>query len=335
MGMYVKGYVQRVTMIVIAVAIVVASSLLSYCLFHEKLNNVGGQLNSYNAADYSIIYILNYGEALDNECLYPDTDIQFYQDAGMAHRLTVSSIMREGGISYNLKYLLPLSCLKPGEICITHNVAEAYKLNVGDTLFAEYSYSPEPVPVKVVSITQTDYDYRNPVIDNSIGVVFLGFDEEYFASMNSKYILFAEESKADELAIFPQIINEVINKSASIETVTTQGIGALAFEVLFSLVAVILTHILFFSKSNMPLYRCYLKGMDRFFMSAIPFGERLVFCLLPYTMVQCFSVSGIPENTLTKAFCMIPIIICGLYSIIMFVVDSLKLRRKGRLKWSS
>ena len=330
MGMYVKGYVQRVTMIVIAVAIVVASSLLSYCLFHEKLNKAGGQLNSYGAADYSIIYILNYGEAFDNECLYPDTDIQFYQDADMAHRLTVSSIMREDGVSYNLKYLSPLSCLKPGEICIAQNVAEAYELNVGDTLFAEYSYSPVPVPVKVASITQTEYDYRNPAIDNSIGVVFLGFDEEYFASTNNKFILFAEESKANELAIFPQIITEVINKSASIETVTSQGTGALAFEVLFSLAAVILTHMLFFSKSRMPLYRCYLKGMNRFFMSAIPFVERLVFCLLPCTIAQCFSVSGIPDSTLTKAFYMIPIIICGLYSIIMFAVDSLKLRRKGR-----
>ena len=330
MGMYVKGYVQRVTMVVIAVAIIMASSVLSYCLFHEKLNKVGGQLNSYGAADYSIIYILNYGEAFDNECLYPDTDIQFYQDAGMAHRLTVSSIMREEGGAYNLKYLLPLSGLKPGEICIAQNVAEAYKLKVGDALFAEYSYSPVPVPVKIAAITQTEYDYRNPAIDNSVGMVFLGFNEEYFGSTNSKYILFAEESKTDELAIFPQIINEVINKSASIETVTSQGTGALAFEMLFSLAAVILTHMLFFSKSRMPLYRCYLKGMNRFFVSAIPFLERLVFCLLPCTMAQCLSVSGMPESTLTKAFCMIPIITCGLYSIIMFAVDSLKLRREGR-----
>ena len=66
-------------MIIITVAIVVASSLLCYCLFHEKLNKVGGQLNSYDSADYSIIYILNYGEAFDNECLYPDTDIQFFR----------------------------------------------------------------------------------------------------------------------------------------------------------------------------------------------------------------------------------------------------------------
>lgn len=306
-----------------------SSSLLCYCLFHEKLNKVSGQLNSYDTADYSIIYVLNYGKAFNNECLYPDTDVQFYQDAGLSHRLTVSSIMREEGVSYNLGYLSPLSCLKPGEICIAQNVAEAYKLNIGDTLFAEYSYSSVPMPMKVSSIMQTEYDYGNPIIDNSIGVLFLGFNEEYCASTNGKYILFSEKTKADELSIFPQIIQDVINKSASINTVTSQGTGVLIFEMLFMLVAVVLTHTLFFSKSRTSLYRCFLKGMNRFLMTIIPFVERFVFCLLPCAVVQCLVSSGIPESAFKKTFCIIPIIICGLYSILMFAVDSLKLRRKG------
>ena len=75
MGMYVKRYVYRVTMIIIAVVGVLASSLLCYGLFHAKLNKVGGQLNSYDSADYSVIYILNYGGVFSNECLYPDTNI--------------------------------------------------------------------------------------------------------------------------------------------------------------------------------------------------------------------------------------------------------------------
>lgn len=335
MRMYVKEYAHRVTLIVIVVAIVMASSLLCYCLFHDKLNKVSGQLNSYNSADYSIIYTLNYGETFENECLYPDTDIQFYQDEDMSQRLTVSSVMREEGVSYNLRYLSHLSCLKPGEICIAQNVAKAYKLSVGDTIFAEYSFSPGPVPVKVASIVQTEYDYGNPAIDNNIGVVFLGFNKDYFARTNGKFILFAKESKADELAIFPQIINAVINKSASIDTVTSQGSSALVFEVLFSLAAVILAHMLFFSKSRMTLYRCYLKGMNRFLMPIIPLMERLAFCLLPCAMVQCLLTSGIPDSALRKTFCMIPIIIWGLYSVVMIAIDSLKLRRKGRRTWNS
>ncbi len=316
-------------MIVITVAIVVASSFLCSGLFHVKVNKIGGQLNSYDSADYSIIYILNYGKSFNNECLYPDTDIQFYRDADRSRRLTVSSIMREEGVLYDLGYLSCLSCLKPGEVCISQNVADAYDLSIGDDLFVEYSYSPLLVSVKVMDIMQTEYDYVNPSIDNDIGVVFLGFNREYAASTNSKFVLFAEKSKTDELAIFPQIISEVINKSGNVDNVTSQGAAALIVEIMFSLAAVILAHMLFFSKSNIPLYRCYLKGMNRFLMSIIPLVEKLVFCLLPCVMAQCLSVSGMSESSITKVFRIIPIVICGWYSIIMFAVESLKLRRKG------
>ena len=329
MGMYVKGYVYRVTMIIIAVAGVLASSLLCYGLFHAKLNKVGGQLKNYDSADYSTIYILNYGEGFPNECLYPDTDIQFYRDAEKSQRLTVSSIMREEGVSYDLSYLAPLFILKPGEVCISQNVADRYTLGIGDTILAEYSYSQEIVPVTVASIMQTEFDYGHPSTDNDVGVVFLGFNEEYASSTNGKCILFAEKSKADELAIFPQIINEVINKSVSNDYVLSQGVAALIFGALFSLVSVILAQIVFFSKSRMPLYRCYLKGMKRSLLPVIPLLERLVFCLLPCVAAQCLTASTIPDSSVARAYRLIPISICGLFCLIMFAVDLLKLRRKG------
>ena len=316
-------------MIIIAVAGVLASSLLCYGLFHAKLNKVGGQLKNYDSADYSTIYILNYGEGFPNECLYPDTDIQFYRDAEKSQRLTVSSIMREEGVSYDLSYLAPLFILKPGEVCISQNVADRYTLGIGDTILAEYSYSQEIVPVTVASIMQTEFDYGHPSTDNDVGVVFLGFNEEYASSTNGKCILFAEKSKADELAIFPQIINEVINKSVSNDYVLSQGVAALIFGALFSLVSVILAQIVFFSKSRMPLYRCYLKGMKRSLLPVIPLLERLVFCLLPCVAAQCLTASTIPDSSVARAYRLIPISICGLFCLIMFAVDLLKLRRKG------
>ena len=57
MGMYLKGYVQRVAAVITVIAVIMVSSLLSYGLFHKKLNSVSGQLNSYISADYSIILI--------------------------------------------------------------------------------------------------------------------------------------------------------------------------------------------------------------------------------------------------------------------------------------
>lgn len=329
MGMYLKGYVQRVAAIITVIAVILASSLLSYGLFHKKLNSVSGQLNSYNSADYSIIYILDYGEAFNNECLYPDTDVQFYRDADKSHRLTVSSIMREEGVSYNLAYLAPLSQLLPGEMCIPQNIADAYELSVGDTIYAEYPYSVTPEPVTVSAIMRTEYDYEHPVLDNDIGVVFLGFNEKHAVNTNGKFVLFAEESRAEELSAFPQIIKDVINKSECISTVLSQGTAALLFEAIFALASVILVHMAFFSRSYLPLHRCYLKGMKRFFMVAVPFIERLTFCLLPWTVIQHMATSGIPDSPVTMEYRIVPICICGSYCVITLIVDALKLRRKG------
>ncbi len=329
MGMYVKGYVQRVTMIIIAVGAILASSFLCYGLFHEKLNKVSGQINSYDSADYSTIYILNYGKAFNNECLYPDVGIQFYRDAERTQRLTVSSIMREEGVSYDLEYLAPLSQLNPGEVCISRNVADAYKLRIGDAIFAEYPFSLVPAALRISAIIQTDYDLGQPTIDNDIGVVFLGFNNEYAASTNGKYIMFSENSKAEELAAYPQIINEVINKSENKKYVASQGTAALTLGAVFSLVAVVLAQMTFFSKSRVPLYRCYLKGMKQFYMFVIPLAERLVLCLLPCVLCQLVLTAGMPKSSVISAYRWIPIGICGLFCVVMFAYEAMKLRRKG------
>ena len=332
--MYIKGYKQRVATITLAVAVVLMSSLLCYFLFHNQLNKIGGQLNSYDSADYSIIYILNYGERLNNECIYPDTDIQFYQDAEKSLKLTVSSIMREENVLYDLAYLSSLSGLNSGEVCISQNVADKYNLTIGDVLFAEYSYSSEPVPLKVSSIMPTELDYVHPNIDNDIGMVFFGYNSNYAINMKSKYILFAEKSKTDDLAVYPQIISEVINKATNIDDVSYQGMPALLIETLFSLASVIIAQIVFFSKSRLSLYRCYLKGMRRIVMPVISLIERLFFCLLPCVTVQYAVTLAIPDSSVTRVYRMIPISICGAFCIIMFAVDSLKSGRKGRCKWN-
>ena len=329
MKMYVKGYTQRAMAIVTTIAIILLSSLLCYGLFHKKLYRVAGQLNSYNSADYSIIYILNYGEWFDNECLYPDTDIQIYLDANKTRRMTVSSVMRNEKVTYDLTYLAPLSGLVADEMCISENVADTYNLDVGDTLYVEYPYSVTPEQTIISDIMQAEYDYVNPIIDNNVGVVFLGFNEKYAASTKGNSVLFAEKSRADELSAFPQIINSVINKSECIATVSAQGTTALLFSAIFALISARLTHILFFSKSYALLYRCYLKGMSRTLVPSIQFVEKILFCLLPCIVIQQIITSRMPESFITRAYKTIPICIFGLYCIITFIVDLIKLRKKG------
>ena len=246
MGMYVKGYAQRAASAVLSVAIMLISSLLCYGMFHSKLNIVGGQLSNYNSADYSIIYVLNYGETFDNECIFPDANIQLFLDKGKTCRLTVSSVMKEEGVVYDLEYLSPVSNLGPGEICLSQNVADMYKVNVGDTLFAEYPYSSRPIPITVAAITSTEFDYLHPYVDNSVGVVFLGFNEKYSNSTNSKYLVFSVQPIAKELSAYPQIINAIINKSELISKMSSQGLAALIFTILFTSAAIYLSQLVFF-----------------------------------------------------------------------------------------
>lgn len=329
MGMYVKGYTQRATMIIATVVIVLVSSLLCYGLFKGKLNNVSGQLNSYASSDYSILYLLNYGDGFDNECLFPDTDIQFYLDAGKNQRLTVSSVMREDGVSYGLDYLTPVSRLNANEICVSKNAAKTYNLHIGDVIYAEYPYMSDLVPTKVVEIAGTEYDYQHPYIDNNIGVVFLGFDTQYSTSTNGKYLLFASESQAEMLSEYPQIIDAVINKSVNVDKVSSQGAAAILFSILFAVAAIIIVQIVFFSKSGALLYRCYLKGMKRSQMIWIPFFERIIFCLLPCAIFQSLAVNSLPGSTLTTAYKVVPTLICGVFCLVMLLNDFRRLRKRG------
>ena len=316
-------------MIIVAVIIVLISSLVCYGLFKGKLNNVSGQLDSYESADYSLLYVMNYGDGFNNECLFPDTDIQFYLDVEKTHRLTVSGIMKEEGVTYTLEYLTPLNDLNVNEVCITQNTALQYKLKVGDMVFAEYPYSSDVVPTIIARIMGIEFDYENPIIDNNIGIIFIGYDEKYSSSTNGKYLLFASDSQVGILSVYPQIINTIINKSTNKDIVSAQGYAALIIGAVFSIAAVVLTQIVFFSKSSALLYRCYLKGMSKSQMILIPFLERIVFCLFPCALVQWIVTDALPECSIKTAYKTVPVAICFLYCLIMLVYDSVHLRKRG------
>lgn len=329
MGMYVKGYAQRGEGLIAAIAVVIAALLLCLGLFRGKLNKVCGQISNYDAADYNIIYILNYGEWLDNECIYPDTDVQIFFDATKQVRLTVSSIMKEDTVNYSLSYLIPLSDLQNDEICVSDITAKQYGINIGDVLYADYPYSSSPVPLTVKQITDTEYDYLKPDIGNNIGVAFLGYDENYRENTLSKYILFSDVSKADILSEYPQIINSIINKSANRSKVADQATAPFVFLCLFFTVSIVLSHMLFFGKSEKYLYRCYLKGMRKNSIVIIPFLEKIFFCLVPCSLIQFLITSFLTSGMIRRVYRALPVCVIGAYCMIFLFIDSLHYRKKG------
>ena len=329
MKMYFRGLSGRSGQIALIIAVVLFSLLLSYVLFFGSLAEISGQLNTYEGSDYSVLYRLNYSSALDNECLFPDADIQVFGDSGCTARLAVSCVMKEEGIPYDLVYLAFLKDLQSGKICVSKNVAEYYRIGIGDTLFAVTSYSDDVLPLTVSEIISTEYDYMHPSIGNRVGVVFLGNMDVYVRNTNSDFLLFSKQSRAEELAGFPQIIKTITNKSANEEYVAGQAVPALIVEAILVFAAIILSHILFFSGSRRFLFRCYLKGMKRCGIWMIPFAEKILFCVIPVIVFQSCTVLLMPRSCIREAYWFIPVMICLAYSCIMLVRDILAVKKKG------
>jgi hypothetical protein len=326
--MYAKGYLQRIVPLIVAVCVTLMSALLCFILFGKRLDKISGQLNSYRSSDYSTIYVLNYGTGLNNECVFPDTDYQFYLDKDKKKRIAVTSVMMEKDANYSLSYLSSFSDLDNGEMAISHNVAEKYQISTGTIIFAEASYTVDMIPFRIVKEFNTEFDFARPNTDNDIGVVFLGFDERYVESISSDRVLYSHGSQAEALSSFPQVIKNVINKTDQQSYVTNQALAALIILTLFTVAAIVTCHILFYSDSVRLLRRCYLKGMPRHMVQTIPFVEKIVLSLIPCAIIQLIITLSIPSSSVMMAYRIIPVLLWGVYSLLSFGVDVVKGRAK-------
>lgn len=328
MRVYLQGYLQRLNEIAIAVICCIAAILLSYGLFHNQLSKISSQLSSYNAADYSYIYVLNYGVPLENIAIFSDTDAQIYSDKERSKRLTVSTVMKAANEDYAGNYLDVISNLQPDEIILTENVARKYALNEGDFLYVEYPYTNRIIEKKVVGITETDYDFLHPNIDNDIGVLYLGYEKEYEENVQCKYIAFSANSQVEALAQYPQVINSVLNKSENERYVFEQGAFILIFQFVFALVSFIVANIAFFAKSQRRLKRCYLKGMKRKWIIVMPLFEKILFFFVPANLLLFLLSSNVNTNSFfSRAYFTLPLITIVIGCAVLFLFDVKRYKR--------
>lgn len=328
MRVYIRGYLQRQNEIAIAVICCVVAILLSYGLFYDQLNKISFQLSSYNAADYSYVYVLNYGIPLENIAIFPDADAQIYSDEERTHRLTVSSIMKSSNANYFGNYLEVLSDLQTNEIILTENVAKKYALNVGDFLYVEYPYTNNIIKKRVVGITATDYDFLHPNIDNDIGVLYLGYEKDYEENIQCKYVVFSVNSQVETLAQYPQVISSVVNKSENKRYVFNQGAYILIFQFVFILVSFIIANIAFFSKSQRRLKRCYLKGMKRTQITFVSLLEKILFSFVPDGLLLWLISSCVNTNSIfARVYFTLPLLIIGMGSVVIVLFDMKRYKR--------
>ena len=329
MEMYLRVYSQRVKSILLALAFLIGSLLICNILFYGKVSKVSSQLRAYEDADYSYIYVLNYGTGLNNECIFSDSDLQFYLDENGSQRLSVSSLMREDNVLYDLDYLTFLNDLSTSEVCLSKNVANKYNLLDGDTLFVEVMYSSTLVPMSVARVIDTEYDFRNPLIDNDIGVVFVGTDVTYKENTRTKYALFANDKMGNVLSDYPQVLSdEIINKTANEEFVSKQGLPAIIISVLLTIIAVYLSNYFFFSRSHKILFRLFLKGMNSTQQVLIPFLEKIVFAFLPAILIQSVIYRSLDTSAISNVYCVCPLVIYAIYILLASLLDVNRIRRK-------
>jgi len=329
MGMYVKGYKQRKSALLTVMAVIVIALILCYALFQHRLNTAISQLATYDAADYNIIYQLNYKTEIANEYIFPDADIALYLDSQQSKRIPVSFIMAEGNATHSLEYLRQCNDLTQNEISITQNTANQYHLVAGDVVYADFSYSSQLIPLVVKHIIPTDYDYSHLILDSNIGIAVLGYDYQYESSALCKYLVFSEKSLAAELSEFPQVISMVYNKTEMRDSVFSQVLSIFIYEFLFACAAVCISHILFFSKSKSSLVRCYLKGMHRWMICGLSLAERITIGLVPCIVTQCLLCYRMPINDASIIYISIPILLFTIYCLIFLVTYFLIIRKKG------
>ncbi len=331
MKTYIRAYRNRIGQLVLTVLVTIALLLVGCLLVHGNAKKVSKQLDAYRNSDFSQIYVLNYSSSLENECIFVDADVSLFKDQNQANRLSVSAIMKAPDTSYTLKMLADVSGLQKDEILLSENVAEDYGLQLGDTVYAAFSYQSEMLVYRVAGIVDFNLDYCNPSIGNNIGLVYLGYNEDYQQRTDCKYLLFAEQSKADELSEKAQIIHSIINKTENESKVLRQGFAPIAIIVICAISGLILAHIILFSKSNAVLKRCYLKGMNKAGLYLLPSAEKLVFSVLPMALFACiYSIVFSGHGQFLQVFCVIPVCISAAYLVGSFSVDLIKSGRRDK-----
>jgi len=303
--------------LILAITSIIAMTCFHYLIFRESIIAVSNQLSTYEKADYQIAYKLNYCAGLKNQFIYPDADIQLYLDEAKENRMSISGLMVDEYSNYTLSEFSALSSLKTDDIAITKAVAAQYRLSVGDKVYADFPYSSEIKELTIVMIMPTDYDIMNPRIGNKVCMVYFGYNPQYVFSTKCKYMVFSDNSLAEELSELPQIIDAVVNKSENYDSVMTQGIHVLLFEAVFFIAGMFSAHNWFFVSSIPQLRRFYLKGEKKAVLWFVPMAERLIALVFPYILTSMILSFGIPvDNLFSRIYIGMPVLLSVIYSLL-------------------
>lgn len=280
----------------LAILLAVLPLTLTSFLFSAKINKISGQLETFESADYTHIYMLNYDSPLENEWIYVDTDVMVYSNPQQEERIGVSCLMCQD------------ESLKQCEASVSQNVADTYSLKVGDTVFVVFPFTSTSFEYSIKEVSPIEFDYRNPNVDNNIGIMRLGLNQEYIDNTRCKYISFSKGSQASELSEYPQIIESVVTKQSLDKEIFFQGLPILIILFIFCIVSDFLAENVFFSKSFDIIRVFYLKGLPQKNLIVIPFIEHILFRLFVIIAIEIPIMKIIPIGSkITYIYYAIPL----------------------------
>lgn len=326
MAKYVSSYKYRIRGILIAIISIIIAVLLCSILFGQKADRIGSQLRSYSMSEYSYIYKLNYPLKIHDEYIYADTNIFLYTDVTETKRVSAIVLMQDSDCQYSSAMLDYSGNLAENEVVVSRNIADKYSFSPGDIIYVLYPYSITPIEAVVRDICATNYDFENPDVDNDIGIVILGYNEQYDANTENKYICFSEESLSSEISQHTQMLDAIINKTSNSREVFDQGLYILFLGIILIAGALVISELYFYKQSAQILKRHYLKGMPIRFLTIIPLLEHIVFSICPLILSLVVINIYIPaDNSFVGMLYILYVAIAVLFCILVWL-GSMKYR---------
>jgi hypothetical protein len=192
-----------------------------------------------------------------NSYIYPESKIAVYKDKYEKKFMPLELFMQ----TKNSNGFEDFS-LKKGEIALSKNAAQKYKLKTGDVLFAYIAYSSVLQPYTVKLIFAPYYgivsDYLN---NNGIGVV--GYDNDFETRLDVSYIIFSEAHLED----IPQSIISSSKKLPKIDKMQQILIFYLFFYFIMISVVISVIHIivsrLLDEKHRLTVFQLFRSGVSQ------------------------------------------------------------------------
>lgn len=238
---YIKNYKYRIGSIAIYLLALISILVASTTLLSGNLMKSSMIESSYSSVKYNYGYELNYSCESALELIYPDTDIVFYINSNKSTRIVSTSVMENrDGIQESMMQFDFSKIKTSNEVIIPINISRKYSLQVGDAIFCEYPFSTALFELKIVDISPVAYDFAPNSIENEVGLMGIGYCNEYTDNSHCKYILLSETSQTDLIGNYPQILKRTFNaeqfkKSGEKLLLAPIGIYAISFAALFFL----------------------------------------------------------------------------------------------------